>query len=149
MTHKQAQDAIISCGNSVPLLLQRKITNTPQGSAWKPQVEVVGGPAVAPGAPGQTYTKTSLAAAPAPEDGHWDVRHNITAKGFQPSNSETPGFRSVAAPVTKPGHVPSGPPQLASCWMCSQPILGIFVQVKGKKMMHFADHLPSKVNNII
>merc|ERR1719264_1479637 len=28
------------------------------------------------------------------------------------SASDTPGFRSVAAPITRPGHVPSGPPPL-------------------------------------
>ena len=66
------------------------------------------------------------------EDTHWDVRHNITAKGFQPpSSSDTPGFRSVSAPITKPGHVPSGPPKIALCWMCSQQVTGLFVIVKG------------------
>ena len=78
---------------------------------------------VTPGTPGQTYTKTSLLAPSLPEDDHWDVRHNVTARGFQSSASEarssasssaseTPGFRSVAAPITKPGHVASGPPPI-------------------------------------
>ena len=48
-----------------------------------------------PGVPGQTYTKTSLVASNVPDEDHWDVRHNITAKGFQPSSNENPGFRSV------------------------------------------------------
>ena len=56
---------------------------------------MVGGPAVMPGVPGQTYTKTSLVASNVPDEDHWDVRHNITAKGFQPSSNENPGFRSV------------------------------------------------------
>jgi len=131
MTHKQAQEAIIACGNNVPLLVQRNILQQP-AQAWKPQVEVVGGPAVSPGAPGQTYTKTSLAANNVPEEVHWDVRHNITAKGFQPSSNENPGFRPVSAPQTKPGHVPSGPPQLAQCFVCGQGIKGIFVMTKGR-----------------
>ena len=78
---------------------------------------------VTPGTPGQTYTQTSLLAPSLPEDDHWDVRHNVTARGFQSSASEarssasssaseTPGFRSVAAPITKPGHVSSGPPPI-------------------------------------
>ena len=95
MTHKQAQDAIISCGDRVPLLVQRNIPTPAQASAWRPMVEVVGSPAVTPGSVGQTYTRTSLAAPPPPDDDHWDVRHNITARGFTPASADTPGFRSV------------------------------------------------------
>ena len=63
------------------------------------------------------------------------MRHNITAKGFQPpSSGDSPGFRSVSAPVTKPGHVPSGPPKIAQCWMCSQPVTGLFVIIKGMEI---------------
>lgn len=131
MTHKQAQEAIIACGNNVPLLVQRIVSQQPT-PAWKPQVEVVGGPAVMPGVPGQTYTKTSLVASNVPDEDHWDVRHNFTAKGFQPSSNENPGFRSVSAPQTKPGHVPSGPPQIAQCFVCGQSIKGIFVMTKGR-----------------
>ena len=65
-----------------------------------------------------------------PEDDHWDVRHNVTAKGFQPGGG-APGFRSVSAPVTRPGQENRGPPQLAQCWLCSQNIMGVFLQVKG------------------
>ena len=75
-------------------------------------MEAVGQPPVTPGLPGDLYTRTSLLAPIVPEDDHWDVRHNVTAKGFTASSSDTPGFRSVAAPITKPGHVPSGPPPI-------------------------------------
>jgi len=119
MTHKEAQEAIIACGDRVPLLVQRtQDTAQPQISGikppepFKPQVEAVGQPPVAPGLPGDLYTRTSLLAPSVPEDDHWDVRHNVTAKGFTASASDTPGFRSVAAPITKPGHVPSGPPPI-------------------------------------
>jgi len=37
MTHKQAQEAIIACGNNVPLLVQRNVSQ-PLTPAWKPQV---------------------------------------------------------------------------------------------------------------
>ena len=37
MTHKQAQEAIIACGNNVPLLVQRNVSQPPT-PAWKPQV---------------------------------------------------------------------------------------------------------------
>jgi len=78
----------------------------------KPGVQLVGAPATGPAAEGQTYTQTSLVANPMPEDSHWDVKHNVTAKAFTPGEA-APGFRSVAAPVTKPGGpTPRGPPQL-------------------------------------
>ena len=68
MTHKQGQDAIISAGNKVPLVIQRfGAPATPAPGTWKPQVELVGGPATTQANPGQTYTKTSLAANPVPE----------------------------------------------------------------------------------
>lgn len=122
MTHKQAQEAIISAGDNVPLLVQRSGSLSAGPPAWRPKVEVVDG-----------LPRTSLAANKTEEDTHWDVRHNITAKGFQPpSSSDTPGFRSVSAPITKPGHVPSGPPKIALCWMCSQQVTGLFVIVKGQ-----------------
>ena len=47
---------------------------------WKPDVQLVGAPATGPAPHGQTYTQTSLVANPVPEDSHWDVKHNITAK---------------------------------------------------------------------
>ena len=47
---------------------------------WKPGVQLVGAPATGPAPQGQTYTQTSLVANPVPEDTHWDVKHNITAK---------------------------------------------------------------------
>ena len=72
----------------------------------------MGQPPVTPGLAGDLYTRTSLLAPSVPDDDHWDVRHNVTAKGFTASASDTPGFRSVAAPITKPGHVPSGPPPI-------------------------------------
>jgi len=144
MTHKQGQDAIISAGNKVPLVIQRfGAPATPAPGTWKPQVELVGGPATTQANPGQTYTKTSLAANPVPEDTHWDVRHNITAKGFQPGapaapqqSSGPPGFKSVAAPITKPstGPQPTGPPAPQSCWRCSKTISGVFLQVKGRPL---------------
>lgn len=118
MTHKQAQEAIIACGDQVPLLVQRTQDTPPQLSGikppdpFRPQVEVVGQLPVTPGPPGDLYTRTSLLAPEVPDDDHWDVRHNVTAKGFTASASDTPGFRSVSAPMTKPGHVPSGPPPL-------------------------------------
>jgi len=122
MTHKQAQEAIISSGDEVPLLVQRTGPSSSAPAAWRPKVEVVDG-----------LPRTSLAANKTEEDTHWDVRHNITAKGFQPpSSGDSPGFRSVSAPVTKPGHVPSGPPKIAQCWMCSQPVTGLFVIIKGQ-----------------
>ena len=76
------------------------------------------------------------------QDTHWDVRHNITAKGFQPGapaapqqSSGPPGFKSVAAPITKPstGTQPTGPPAPQSCWRCTKTISGVFLQVKGGK----------------
>ena len=36
------------------------------------------------------------------QEEHFDVRHNVVAKGFQ-AGAPAPGFKSVAAPVTKPG----------------------------------------------
>ena len=69
MTHKQAQEAIISAGDNVPLVVQR--VGGPDLPAlpgtWKPSVQLIGGPATAPASAGHTYTKTSLAANPVPE----------------------------------------------------------------------------------
>ena len=132
MTHKAAQQAIVSCGDEVPLTVQRQQQQQPPpGQGWTPQVDLVGGAPVTAGVPGQTYTKTSLA-RPQQEEDHWDVRHNVTAKGFQPATEGAGGFRSVAAPVTRPGTERRGPPQVAQCWLCSQPVTGVFVQVRGK-----------------
>ena len=36
------------------------------------------------------------------QEEHFDVKHNVTAKGFQPGAAASQ-IRSVAAPVTKPG----------------------------------------------
>jgi len=133
MTHKAAQDAIVGSGDRVELLVQRwsAPAPTPQG-VWKPGVQLVGAPATGPAAQGQTYTQTSLVANPMPEDSHWDVKHNVTAKAFTPGEA-APGFRSVAAPVTKPGGpTPRGPPQLQVCWLCTKPIMGVFLQIKGR-----------------
>jgi len=133
MTHKAAQDAIVGSGDRVDLLVQRwsAPAPAPQG-VWKPDVQLVGAPATGPAAQGQTYTQTSLAANPVPEDSHWDVKHNITAKAFTPGEP-SPGFRSVAAPVTKPGGpTPRGPPQLQVCFLCTKPIMGVFLQIKGR-----------------
>merc|ERR1712013_874355 len=104
MTHKQGQDAIISAGDNVPLVVQRfggPDLPAPPGT-WRPSVELIGGPATAPASAGHTYTKTSLAANPVPEDTHWDVKHNITAKGFQPSTSSLPSTAPAPAPATAP-----------------------------------------------
>jgi len=148
MTHKQGQDAIVSAGNSVPLVIQRfggPELPTPPGT-WKPKVDIIGGPATNPANPGQTYTKTSLVAPPIPEDTHWDVKHNITAKGFQPVASTLaeprpvsaptgpPGFKSISAPISKPISGPpiTGPPLPQVCWQCSKPISGVFLQIKGR-----------------
>jgi len=133
MTHKQAQEAIISCGHQVPLTVQRQDTASTGAQGWTPRVEPVGGGAVSAGVPGQTYTKTSLLRGEEEEEeDHWDVRHNVTAKGFQPSNGGAGGFRSVSAPVTRPGSEGRQRPQLAQCWLCGQPITGVFLQVKGR-----------------
>ena len=132
MTHKAGQEAIISCGDLVPLTVHRQDSQPPPAPlAWTPTVEAVGAAPVKAGVAGETYTKTSLAKAPVEED-HWDVRHNVTAKGFQPGGG-APGFRSVSAPVTRPGQENRGPPQLAQCWLCSQNIRGVFLQVKGNQ----------------
>jgi len=135
MTHKQAQDAIVSSGDRVALVVQRWAPQEGQNApgVWKPNVEQVGGPATCPAPLGQTYTKTSLVAQPPLEDPHWDVKHNITAKAFNPGEP-SPGFRSVSAPVSKPGGgaQPPGPPQLQVCWVCTKPIIGVFLQVKGR-----------------
>ena len=128
MTHKQAQQAIVSCGDQVPLTVLRQ---EPLVGGWRPTVELVGEPPVTAGVPGQTYTKTSLA-RPQEEDSHWDVKHNVTAKGFQPTSGLAPGFRSVTAPVTRPGTENREPLQLAQCWLCLKPISGVFLQVRGK-----------------
>ena len=71
MTHKQAQEAIISCGDCVPLVVQRhgdqvsgeQCGQMSGGQVWRPQVELVGAPAVTPvAAAGQnvTYTRYTL-----------------------------------------------------------------------------------------
>jgi len=151
MTHKQGQDAILSAGNTVPLVVQRfggpDLPSQP--GTWRPSVEIIGGPATAPVSAGHTYTKTSLAATPGPEDTHWDVKHNITAKGFQPnapslpsvapvaapsSAPGPPGFKSISAPITKPSpaNTQGGPPQPQVCWKCGKPITGVFLQIKGR-----------------
>ena len=132
MTHKEAQEAILSCGHQVPLTVLRQETVSPD---CRPTVELVGPAPVAGGVPGATYTRTSLA-RPQVEEDHWDVRHNITAKGFQgaggsggvqpgaagvqaggvggvqPSTGGAGGFRSVSAPITRPGAENRGPPPL-------------------------------------
>ena len=80
MTHKQGQDAIVSAGNSVPLVIQRfggPELPTPPGT-WKPKVDIIGGPATNPANPGQTYTKTSLVAPPIPE-----VRRPVSTQMLQ------------------------------------------------------------------
>ena len=77
MTHKQAQEAIIACGDQVPLLVQRTQDTPPQLSGikppdpFRPQVEVVGQLPVTPGLPGDLYTRTSLLAPEVPDDDHW------------------------------------------------------------------------------
>ena len=43
MTHKQAQEAIISSGDEVPLLVQRTGPSSSAPAAWRPKVEVVDG----------------------------------------------------------------------------------------------------------
>merc|ERR1719369_1050544 len=139
LTHQQGQDALLSSGNTIHLVVQRMglpdisdLPDLPWISKWRPTVELVGDPAVTPANPGQLYTKTSLVAPPIPEDTHWDVKHNITAKGFQPAANQS-GFKSVSAPITKPttGPTPTGPPQSQECWMCKASIRGVFLQVKG------------------
>ena len=132
MTHKAAQDAIVSSGHRVELVVQRwsGAPAPPTEGVWRPGVQAVGAPPTGPGAPGQTYTQTSLVANPVPEDSHWDVKHNITAKAFA-SGEGGAGFRPVAAPVSRPGPPREGPPQLQVCWLCSKPIIGVFLQVKG------------------
>lgn len=93
MTHQQALDIIVSSGDKVVMIVQRGgyQDSLVIPGMWKPTVEVVDG-----------VIKHSLVAPPVPEDSHWDVKHNITAKGFT-SQLTTPGFRSVCAPVTKLG----------------------------------------------
>ena len=133
MSHKAAQEAIISCGDQVPLTVHRQHSQPPSGpQGWTPTVAAVGAAPVRAGLAGETYTKTSLV-KPQVEEDHWDVRHNVTAKGFQPGGG-APGFRSVSAPVSRPGSENRGPPQLAQCWLCSQNITGVFLQVKGNQV---------------
>lgn len=143
MTHKQAQQAIISGGNEVGLVVQRTGQGLEAGApgTWKPEVQIVGGPATSLSSnPGQTYTKTSLKIQPQQEEEHWDARHNVTAKAFQPSSSDSNGnvychgFKSISAPTTKPtaGPPPTGPPQPQTCWRCNLPIQGVFLQIKGR-----------------
>ena len=62
------------------VLENTKLILTTFAGVWKPDVQLVGAPATGPAAQGQTYTQTSLVANPVPEDSHWDVKHNITAK---------------------------------------------------------------------
>jgi len=158
LTHKQAQEALLSSGNTVELVVQRVGTpDLPSTGTWKPKVDLVGGPAVEPSNPGQTYTKTSLEATQVQEEPHWDAKHNITAKAFQPTSSGPgpisaastpgaapavsgpgaaagpPGFKSISAPITKPtsAPAPTGPPKQQHCWMCNKHISGVFLQVKG------------------
>ena len=132
MSHKAGQEAILSCGDLVPLTVHRQHSQPPAApQGWTPSVEAVGAAPVKAGVAGETYTKTSLT-RPQVEEDHWDVRHNVTAKGFQPAGG-APGFRSVSAPVSRPGLENRGPPQLAQCWLCSQNITGVFLQVKGER----------------
>ena len=131
MTHKVAQDAIVSSGDRVELLVQRWTGQQQEvPGVWRPEVRLVGNSTTTPAPPGTTYTQTSLVASPVLEEEHWDVKHNVTAKAFSPAQP-APGFRSVAAPVTKPGAGAAGPPRLQVCWLCSKPIMGVFLQVKG------------------
>ena len=61
MTHKQAQQSIISAGDKVALAFQRGTDSSPAEGAWKPSVQLVGSPATAQTSDAeQTYTKTSL-----------------------------------------------------------------------------------------
>jgi len=160
LTHKEAMDAIIQQGNAVKLSIQRgNVPVEPAPGTWRPEVQPVGGPAITPAGPDQVYTKTSLTIQPKPQEEHWDVKHNITARGFQPGVSGVPGgvhsvaaptlpstqgsgqapagFRSVSAPQTRPGGPapsPAGPPQPQYCWICNKPISGVFLQVKGRPL---------------
>lgn len=168
LTHKQAQDAIVRCGDAVPLTIQRNsAAPEPAPGTWRPAVELVGAPPTGPASLGTTYTKTSLAynqqQAQAPPEEHWDVKYNAVAKGFQPGGAaggvrpvtapqtapqpaagapaapgSLPGFRSVGAPVTRPGAGAGGAAptdgQPASCWVCGQPVSGVFLQVKGRPL---------------
>lgn len=155
LTHKEAQEAVIEQGNLVRVTIQRTnnaVSMTPPG-AWKPSVQVIGGPATVPGGQDTAYTKTSLALQPPPQEEHFDVRHNVVARGFQ-AGAPAPGFKSVAAPVTKPGQDqpdaagngfrsvgPSGmnpgapiSNQPPICWVCSKAISGVFLQAKGQPL---------------
>lgn len=122
MTHKAAQDAIVASGHRVELVVQRWTGQAEQEApgVWRPQVQSVGG------LPAHSLAK------PPPVEEHWDVKHNTTAKAFSPGD-QAQGFRSVAAPVTKVGG-PTAPtrPQLQVCWLCTKPIVGAFLQVKGR-----------------
>jgi len=116
LTHKEAQEAVISQGNSVQMRIQRN--SEPEELApgtWKPQVQIVGGPATAPTNPGQLYTKTSLTMDEKPQEEHWDVKHNITARGFQ-SNGPVPPPPTSAdfRPVGAPGGGAAAPPNGSS-----------------------------------
>eukprot|EP00092_Neocalanus_flemingeri_P052175 GFUD01060908.1.p1 GENE.GFUD01060908.1~~GFUD01060908.1.p1 ORF type:complete len:224 (+),score=75.54 GFUD01060908.1:519-1190(+) len=69
------------------------------------------------------------------QDSHWDVKHNITAKGFQSGAFDgPPGFKSFSAPISKPSSAPppTGPPLPQVCWQCTKPISGVFLQIKGR-----------------
>lgn len=112
---------------------------------WRPSTQPRGEPALKPGRPGQTYTSTSLVAPTFTPDSHWDVKHNITARGFQaaavpaPTSVDSvsgpapgpPGFKSISAPVTRPGPAPVRP-QLPGCEECGQQLRGVFLQSGGE-----------------
>jgi len=153
LVHTLAQNAIVGQGNAVKLTVQRNSlpSETQQGpGVWRPDVQLLGGPTIVSGAAGpeQTYTKTSLVMDQKPQEEHWDVKHNITARGFQPGAEATApstlkpvaapsgpaGFRSISAPMSKPGGpaTPAGPPQPQMCYICCKPISGVFLQVKGR-----------------
>lgn len=169
MTHKAAQDIIVNSGNGFEMVIQRG--GSLQSSTWKPEVQPVGEMPKAPTNLGQTFTKTSLA-KDQQHDSHWDVKYNTTPRGFNPaasvggfqptsllantssgsqtgqssnSNSPTPlgGFRSVAAPITKPrapgqtgsqGAPPFQGGPLSKCFQCDGVLTGVFVKVSGKTM---------------
>jgi len=159
LTHKEAQEAILEQGDSVKLTVQRTSFDTGLApGTWKPDVQIVGDPATGPASQGQVYTKTSLTLPQKPQEEHWDVKHNITAKGFQPGGSSSiastgvrsvaaptsndqgggvSGFRSVSAPTQNPGAAfgagsTVGPPKQQVCWLCNGAISGVFLQVKGR-----------------
>eukprot|EP00088_Acartia_fossae_P004933 TRINITY_DN12158_c0_g1_i1.p1 TRINITY_DN12158_c0_g1~~TRINITY_DN12158_c0_g1_i1.p1 ORF type:complete len:378 (+),score=84.24 TRINITY_DN12158_c0_g1_i1:49-1182(+) len=163
LTHKEAQEAIIEQGNSVRITIKRQNDTVPQtpANAWKPDVQLVGGPATQHDEMPRNYTKTSLAIQPPPQEEHFDVKHNITAKGFQ-AGAPPPQVKSVSAPVTRSDGQPvtqqqasnegvgtngfrsvaapqaSGrtgqAPSAPICWVCSKQISGVFLQAKGEPL---------------